>query len=199
MQRVPSPQRKAVVKHEVSVLGDDFDVNNYYNDNKTMSVELLTAADPDDDGLLSIATVGLSEVSLRKEDGSEFVTRVELCAGAPIDEKHWCNIVVSASFYIQRIGKPVVPGTVLENVIEEYFPGTDMPHVYLTVPFLWNDGHFPELVFEGLKINWLQCIAVSEAEKQFIYKKGSEAFEDLLAAQEVNILDSRRGSVSFLS
>jgi hypothetical protein len=193
MKRVPSLQRKAVVKHELSVFGREFDINNYYNDNKTLSIELLTVVD--DEGLVSIGTVGLSEIPLRNADGTEFVTRVELCAGAPEEEAHWPNIVVSAAFSIQRKGESVSPGTVVENIIGEYFPNTNLPHVYLTAPFLWGDESFPELLFSGLRVNWLQCVAISEAEKEFIYVNGDEAFEELLSEQGVNIFDKERDSV----
>lgn len=197
MKRVPSLQRKAVVKHELSIFGKNFDVNNYYNDNKTLSLELLTVADDLDDGLIAMGTVGLSETPLFNKDGTEFLTRVELCAGAPEDEEHWRNIVVSTAFYIQRIGKGVKPGDVIENIIGEYFPDANLPHVYLTAPFLWGEGSFPELIFSGLRINWLQCLAISESEKSFIYENGDEAFEELLSAQEVNIFDRGRSSVIF--
>ncbi|MNZ71486.1 Antitoxin YqcF [compost metagenome] len=151
----------------------------------------------DDEGLVSIGTVGLSEIPLRNADGAEFVTRVELCAGAPVEEAHWPNIVVSTAFSIQRMGKSVRPGTVVENIIDEYFPNTNLPHVYLTAPFLWGDGSFPELLFSGLRVNWLQCVAISEAEKEFIYVNGDEAFEELLSEQGVNIFDKERDSVVF--
>ncbi|VVM52017.1 suppressor of fused domain protein [Pseudomonas fluorescens] len=197
MNRVPSLQRKAVVKHELSVFGKEFDINNYYNDNKTLSIELLTVTDNLDEGLVAIGTVGLSETPLLNPDGTEFITRVELCAGAPVDESHWRNIVVSTAFYIQRMEQPVMPGDVVENIIDEYFPGTNLPHVYLTAPFLWGDGSFPELTFSDLKINWLQCMAISDSEKEFIYKNGDEAFEILLSEQGVNIFDRGRASVTF--
>ncbi|MCY1455122.1 Antitoxin YqcF [compost metagenome] len=114
-----------------------------------------------------------------------------------MEEAHWPNIVVSTAFSIQRMGKSVRPGTVVENIIDEYFPNTNLPHVYLTAPFLWGDGSFPELLFSGLRVNWLQCVAISEAEKEFIYVNGDEAFEELLSEQGVNIFDKERDSVVF--
>ncbi|MDH0744735.1 suppressor of fused domain protein [Pseudomonas sp. GD03842] len=199
MSRVPSKQRKAVVKHELSLFGRNFDVNNYYNDNKTLSVELVTVLDSDDEGMLSIATVGLSEVALQHSDAAEFMTRVELCAGVPVSEGHWCNFLASASFLIQRSRVCVMPGTVLDNVIAEYFPDAKLPHIYLTVPFLWKDGNFPELTFGDVRINWLQCIAISDSERDFISRHGSDAFEDLLVDQEANVMNPSRTPVSFQS
>ncbi|NAS99010.1 hypothetical protein CU664_12140 [Pseudomonas syringae pv. actinidifoliorum] len=196
MKRVPSPQRTAIVKHELSVFGkNDFRVNNYYNDNKTLSLELLTVPDEIDRGMISIGTVGLSETALRDDEGAEFITRVELCAGAPKDEKEWCNFVISTAFKILRTENAVMPGEVMENIIYEYFPDAKMPHIYLTVPFLWNEGHFPELLFSDVRVNWLQCIAIHDSEKNFIDEHGSAKFEDLLSKNDVNIFDKTRVSV----
>ncbi|MGN2438824.1 suppressor of fused domain protein [Pseudomonas syringae] len=66
----------------------------------------------------------------------------------------------------------------------------------ISIPFLWNDGHFEELLFADIQINWLQCFAIHETEKDFISKYGSDSFESLLTEQEINVLDMEREPVS---
>ncbi|MBC3950552.1 suppressor of fused domain protein [Pseudomonas sp. DOAB1069] len=83
----------------------------------------------------------------------------------------------------------------MENAVDEYCPRTKMPHLYLCVPFLWNDGHFEELIFDEVKINWLQCFATYDIEKKFIDKNGSDAFEDLMSIQETDVFDMERQPV----
>ncbi|MNY62145.1 Suppressor of fused protein (SUFU) [compost metagenome] len=85
-----------------------------------------------------------------------------------------------------------MPGVVIPYVFNDYLPDPRMPHIYLTVPFVWNDAHFPELRFSNLKVNWLQCISIYEDERVFINKFGGDAFDELLSEQEINTLDRNR-------
>ncbi|MFP3847617.1 suppressor of fused domain protein [Pseudomonas sp. W5-01] len=193
----PSEQRRAVAKHTLQVFKGELKVQVYHDDNRVLSVELLTTLDSVHKGVKSIGSIGLSEISLLDADGDEFGTRVELCAAALIPEIYWENAVASAAFFIQKRKEAVMPGDVVPNIFQDYLPDPIMPHIYLTVPYIWNDAHFPELSFKNLKINWLQCIAISEVERVFIEKFGGDAFDDLLSEQEINTLDAQRLPVKF--
>ncbi|TDV58065.1 suppressor of fused protein SUFU [Pseudomonas graminis] len=63
--------------------------------------------------------------------------------------------------------------------------------------YIWNNAHFPQLRFNNLKINWLQCIAIYEVERVFIEKFGGDAFDDLLSEQEINTLNAQSPPVKF--
>lgn len=102
---------------------------------------------------------------------------------------------MSAAFYIEQQRLPVVPGDVLDNIVSEYYPSTQMPHLYFSIPFLWNDGHFEELLFANLRVNWLQCFAIQESENKFVRTYGAEAFEGLLSDQKIDIFDVGRPAV----
>ncbi|WP_218188729.1 suppressor of fused domain protein [Pseudomonas sp. ABFPK] len=143
-------------------------------------------------GVKSLGTIGLSEVPLFAGDGEEFSTRVELCAGALTEETYWENAIASAAFFIRKSQRYVMPGDVIVDVFNDYLKAPKKPHMYLTIPFMWNDAHFPQLEFNSLKINWLQCIAIYEDERAFIEKFGGNVFDDLLSDQEINTLDPDR-------
>ncbi|ORL62997.1 suppressor of fused domain protein [Pseudomonas putida] len=194
---IPSEQCKAVAKHTLKIFGGELKVQAYYDDFKSLSIDLLTTRDSLHVGVKSIGTIGLSEIPLFDEDGEEFPTRIELCAGALTEEIFWENALASATFFIRKRQRAVMPGDVIAGIFNDYFKSPKMPHIYLTIPFMWNDSYFPQLVFSSLKINWLQCIAIYEEERLFIEKFGGDAFDDLLSDQEINTLDWNRLPVDF--
>lgn len=194
MKTPPSPHRKAVANHTLKMFQGTPVVHAYYDDAKVRSFSILTTNNSIEDGIKSIGTIGLSEIPLVDEDGKEFITRVELCSAVPISEELWDNIIASAAFYIEQRRLSVSPGDILENIVEDYYPNTKMPHLYFSIPFLWNDGHFEELLVSDLRVNWLQCFAIHESEKKFVQTHGFEAFEDLLSDQEIDIFDSERAA-----
>ncbi|MEX6664254.1 hypothetical protein [Pseudomonas sp. W2-17] len=99
----PSDQRRAVAKHALQVFKGELKVQVYYDDdNRALSVELLTTLDSVHKGVKSIGSIGLSEISLLDADGDEFGTRVELCAAALTPEIYRENAVASAAFSIQK-------------------------------------------------------------------------------------------------
>ncbi|HGY9626658.1 hypothetical protein WCE02_03685 [Pseudomonas juntendi] len=75
---VPSAQCKMVAKHALRVFGGQLKVQAYYDDARTLSIDLLTTLDSLHAGVKSIGTIGLSETPLLTTDGNEFGTRVEL-------------------------------------------------------------------------------------------------------------------------
>jgi hypothetical protein len=194
---IPSKQRRTVAKHALEVFKGELKVQVYYDDNKVLSVELLTTLDSVHKGIKSIGTIGLSEIPLLDSDGGEFVTRVKLCAAAVTSEIHWENAVASAALYIRKRRTAVVPGDVIPNIFNDYLSRPLMPHIYLAVPYIWNEAYFPELSYSNLKINLLQCIAIYDVEKEFIEQFGGDAFDDLLSEQEINTLDGNRLPVKF--
>ncbi len=193
---VPSIQAKAVAHHALNVFKGDLKVQAFHDEYRTTSIDILTTLDSVEKGLKSIGTIGLSETPLMEPDGTEFPTRVELCAIAIAKNTYWENVVASIAFHIKKNGVTVMPGDVIQNIMNDYLPDPRMPHIYLTIPFIWNDAHFPELEFPPLKINWLQCISIYDSELELIEKYGDDAFEQMLSDQEVDTLDSNRAPVT---
>lgn len=181
----------------MQVFGGELTVQAFLDEGEQRSIDILSTEDSVEPGVRSISTVGLSEHSLLHTDGTEFLTRVELCVGAPADQELWKNAVASAAFFMMQSRKIVAPGTVIEHIFSDYIEHPAMPHVYLTAPFLWGEQAFPELVFEGVRINWLQCMALYESERLYIASAGDSAFEDLLEEQNVDIFDLNRQAVKF--
>ncbi|MCW5116619.1 suppressor of fused domain protein [Burkholderia cenocepacia] len=189
-----SAGRKAVGRHALSVFDGMPKVQEYLHDDLPMAVDVLSVADSPDPDLVSYSTIGLFETALGGE--TELGTRVELCGAMPADIEHWPNVLAFAAFALMRSRWAVMPGGVLERYVAECYSDTLVPHLYLTAPFLWNDGHFKQLDLEsGEKVNWLQGIPISDAELEILRTRGDSEFEDLLEQADVDVFDLYRSSL----
>ncbi|HIE4197316.1 suppressor of fused domain protein [Burkholderia cenocepacia] len=189
-----SAGRKAVGRHALSVFDGMPKVQEYLHDDLPMAVDVLSVADSPDPDLVSYSTIGLFETALGGE--TELGTRVELCGAMPADIEHWPNVLAFAAFALMRSRWAVMPGGVVEGYVAECYSDTLVPHLYLTAPFLWNDGHFKQLDLEsGEKVNWLQGIPISDAELEILRTRGDSEFEDLLEQADVDVFDLYRSSL----
>ncbi|MBN5122323.1 suppressor of fused domain protein [Stenotrophomonas maltophilia] len=169
-------QHRAVAMHAIKVMGAEGrpKVQTFHDDHRLRSVDILTTFSSPEAGLKSISSIGLSDSYAL----------------------HWDNVVASTAFAILRDRAAVQPGSVIPDILRDYFPSTRMPHVYLVPPFFWNDARFPGLQFPPVAINWLQCIAIHESERQLVERIGGDAFDDLLQRHEVDVLDMHRAPVA---
>ncbi|MDN7936458.1 suppressor of fused domain protein [Burkholderia metallica] len=189
-----SADRKAVGRHALSVFGGKPKVQEYLHDDLPMAVDVLSVVDSPEPDLVSYSTIGLFETVLGNE--AELGTRVELCGAMPADIEQWPNVLASAVFALMRSRRAVMPGSVLEGYVAEYYSDTLVPHLYLTAPFLWSEGHFKQLELDsGVKVNWLQGIPISEAELEMLRARGESEFEDLLEQADVDVFDLYRASM----
>ena len=189
-----SADRKAVGRHALSVFGGKPKVQEYLHDDLPMAVDVLSVVDSPEPDLVSYSTIGLFETVLGNE--AELGTRVELCGAMPADIEQWPNVLASAVFALMRSRRAVMPGSVLEGYVAEYYSDTLVPHLYLTAPFLWSEGHFKQLELNGgVKVNWLQGMPISEAELEILRARGESEFEDLLEQADVDVFDLYRASM----
>ena len=193
-------QHRAVAMHAMKIMGGDArpKVQAFHDDRRQRSVDILTTPNAPEAGLKSISSIGLSDFALRHSNGRELDTRVELCACVPEERLHWDNLVASTAFAIMRDRAAVLPGSVIPDILLDYFPSSKMPHIYLVPPFSWREGRFAGLQLPPLAINWLQCIAIHESERRLIEQIGVDAFDDLLQRHEVDVFDMDRGALPAL-
>ncbi|WP_231852649.1 suppressor of fused domain protein [Bordetella petrii] len=190
-----SPQRKAVARHALAVFEGTPVVHAYRHDEIDLSIDILVVDDSPDDGLVSYSTVGLFETELRHGDGKPLPMRIELCAEAPQEQEFWGNILSTAAFGLMRDGHAALPGSALPDCVGEYYPDATVPHLYLCVPFSWQDGEFRRLELGGQIINWLQAFPISDAELAYLKTHGADAFEDLLLEHDPDLYDLERDSI----
>jgi len=191
----PSDHRKFVARHTEKIFQGKTEIRAYFNENETLSIDILTAEETVEKGIVSIGTIGLSETELFYSNRRKFPTRVELCAAIPIENILWKNCLATAAFILAKRQREILPGDILEKIYSEYYPDTKLPHLYLTYPFIWNEGHFTQAEFNNVKINWLQGIAIHDSEKNFIYNNSAKIFEKILLEKETDIFDLERDPV----
>lgn len=119
--------------------------------------------------------------------------RVEFVAVAQKEYELFPNILSTCCFHIINSHYACYPGVVYPNVIKLFYPEFNMKHLMLTNPYTW-DSEFT-LDMGDCIVTWLEALPISDSEYEYIREHGSDAFEDYLEQQEVDLLDLNRPSV----
>lgn len=182
--------RQAIARHVMTLFDGMPKSRPFTRDARELAV--LSVADAPDEEVVSYSTAGLCEVAL---DTGGFDTRIELCGAMPDDVAHWPEILAAAAFELAAAASPVRPGVVVRDVVARFHPKTTVPHLYLSIPFIWNDGEFPECRVDDTRINWLQCFPVSDDEARLAGELGADGFESRLDEADIDTYDLRRKSL----
>lgn len=183
---------KQIARHTLRLFDGKPKVQQYLHDTINLSIDILSVNDSPEVGITSYSTIGLFKTILSKGN-KPFETRIELCGAMPSSEECWGNIMASVSFALMRSKQIILPGSVMENYVSGYYPDTTVPHLYFTIPYLWNDNYFEELTLhDKIKVNWLQCISISESELRLLQTLGSKNFEDKLQQADIDLFDLNR-------
>ena len=166
-------------------------VSKYWDDENVSSVDLLTAVRPDED-IISYSTIGLSDHSIDYNvDGTPL--RVEIVGACAAKFDQYSNLLATCAFYIINSKFSIFHGKIFQDMIEMYFPASQMKHVLFVSPFLWED--LKTLVFPDKKVAWLMAVPISENEYLFAQEKGTEMLEELFEQKEIQIFDIERKSI----
>ena len=153
-------------------------------------IQVLKTSHPD--GVTYLGSIG---GFLRQMQASFFVERklrVELISAVSSGyEDLMSSVIVSL---VSRMGDPTCeykPETIIPNVIS--LDGSEMKHVYLCDPFLWENG-LPSISVDGYTIAFLHVLPISDAEVRYLTEFGSQEFEKMLEARNVAYYDLGRSS-----
>jgi len=167
----------------------------YWDNDKTLSIDILDVEDPINKLVKFYCTIGVSDspnlINLKEEKQN---IPVEILFSAYSKFKKAPNILASSSFYLMKNRWYIQPGTVFKDIVNDYYPTSEMKHLLFTRPFLWYDK-LSELQLETKKINWLFMIPVSQKELEYKLNKNTEKLENLLQEKEIDIFDLERRSV----
>lgn len=146
-----------------------------------------------DIGLSTYSTIGLSEYPIAIADKQGREIRVEFIGMCGSDFTEFPNILASCAFNIIKDHYSCAPGMVNLNVIDEYYSGLEMRHIYYTIPSYWDNlqGH---LIGDHI-VNWLFAIPISDNELNYLNENGIEAFEELLENSNTEVYDIYRRSI----
>ncbi|CRK84568.1 suppressor of fused domain protein [Neobacillus massiliamazoniensis] len=178
-----SEENKVIARTALNAFEGKPKVFKYWDDNNISSVDILSCEDRNFEGILSYATLGLSDFSIGYE-GNRIPLRAELVGAS--DFECFPNII-NSKFECSL-------GTIFKGVIEMYLPDRHMKHILFLSPFLW-ENKLKTIKFEKKQVAWLMAIPISEEEKNYADKNGLKALEELFDENQINIFDLERTSV----
>lgn len=186
-----SEENRQLARYLRGAIGGKVSVAKYWDREEVSSVDVLRAEDAPDPGIITFATLGLSDhdVELTLPEGP---LRVELVMTAHESFEDTPNILSTCAFNIINSGFRIAPGIVHPDVVAMYRPGVIARHIFYVSPFLvpLETQRLP-----GKVVTWLQAVPISEAEARYHAEHGAEALEDALEAAEADVYDLDRESV----
>lgn len=141
--------------------------------------------------MISYATIGLSEYEINLFNNKKRL-RVELLGACDEKEKFFANILATTALKIMQ-NKKCSYGDIIQNVISEYKADSEMKHIYLTNPFLWEG--FETLEFSDRFVTWLLIVPISDKEKDYAIENGWEALEKKFEEHNIDIFNLKRKSI----
>lgn len=182
---------KIIAKKELEMFGGQPKVIRFFDENEKKKIDILISLNRPESGLQSCGTIGLSKTDINLKNDSKYL-RIELLGVCDIQEEIFPNIISTVSFDIMDKGECNY-GDIIENIIELYVKNSQMKHVFLTAPFLWENAKI--LHFEDKNVAWLLVVPISEKEREYADKNGIEALEDLFEEKSIDIYNIYRKSV----
>lgn len=183
--------KKIIAKKEVEIIGGNPKIFCYWDEDKIKHVDILSCVDRPYTGISSYGTIGLSDYDIGMVCNDKKL-RIELLGACDKKYDYFVNMLCSTAFEIINRGSCDY-GHVISNIPAEYFGVSEMQHIYLMNPFLW-DG-FDSMDFEDKTIAWLFIVPISNEENNYLLHNGWQALEEKFAEESIDIFNLNRKSV----
>lgn len=187
--KVVTENDKIVAKKALSFFDGKPVVYNYANADETKEIDIMHCDNKPYDGMLSISTLGLWKTDIGSTAGGKPL-RVELLGACDIRDECFGNILSTASFLVMDY-KHASPGTIIPDIVSMFVPNSDMKHILLTYPFVWDVPSYT-LALEDMVVTWLMAVPISDEEREYCNKYGLDALEDVFEEKRIDILDLYR-------
>ena len=198
---MPSDFEKAVLAYEQQRLGRFTRVTAHKSADDAITIPVATAPDSPESGLTTVATIGLSQHDNGLTNAARRPLRVELLATGRSEYEFLADGLANAALNVASGEDQARPGLVCPGVFGGYAPNVTTPHGLLWFPFPWGQ-RFEGMEQDGLSIEWLLVIAISQSEMDFIaangpgYKgAGVEKLIDAFERERADVWDFTRPSV----
>jgi len=185
-----SEENKAVARYVERVFGGSASFREYLNEDETLRIDVLKAANAPQPGIASYCTLGLSDHSIDLWVETKPL-RVELATALGDSDNVGANIVSTCAFEAITSKAEITPGYILPNVVALYRPNGPMLHAILLPPNLWSLETQP---FDAKIVTFLQVVPISDAERELAEQEGSDALEDLFEQAQIDLFDLDRAS-----
>lgn len=171
-----------------------------YTDKKGNKIEIFQIKNIIEKGINIFATIGVNEhnIDLKINNldlGVEFIalSNKSFNQNSNIDSKI-PDILTTCSSCIKNSKYKCYPGAIFLDVIEYFYPNTDMKHILFTnlLPYMKD---LKTLYLEDKVISWLLAVPISEEEYKYSLQHSIEELEILLEKHQVDIANLDRKSV----
>lgn len=185
-------ENKIIAKSISKQFGGKPSVFKYWDDKNINNIDILMTEDRTYQGVTACSTIGLSDYSI-DYSVDEKPLGIEIVGASESGLKKFPNILSTCAFNNINTKLTIFYGEIFEDIINMYYPDSDMEHVLFTSPFLRWD--LKSMDFQAKKVAWLLAVPISEKEFQFAKREGTEALEDLFEQKDTDIFDIRRKSL----
>jgi len=159
----------------------------YDDDARTTRIPIFTSESTD--GVVA-ATIGIMDMNQSKKPLLEL--RAELMVRSRSNDPVVCNVLSTLAFYLLKDKWQANPGTIFENMVSMYLPETDLPHIFFTAPFEWEE--WGKVTLSDRVIHPLLAIPVSNAEADLVTKNSGQDLEALWNSCRTDVFNWSRAS-----
>lgn len=186
-----SSDNKALAVYLRSMIGGRPTVTQFWDDARHASIDIMHVENAPNQGISTVATLGLSETAIGLESGGKSL-RVEMLMSYRTSQNDGENILSTCAFNVINSAMAINPGAIFPRVLELYRPHGEMKHILFSSPYLWD---LQTQDFANKKVAWLVAIPISDAEYELALSEGSDALETLLEQHDADVFDLDRESV----
>lgn len=182
---------KIIAKTEVDFLGGSPCVQRFWNEQNIKSIDILKCTDAPQMGVKTCATIGLNATNIGLVSDRKSL-RVEILGVSDIKISVLENIVATTAFEIMDV-KKCFPGYMIKNIINQYISNTEMKHVLITNPFLWENAN--SISVDEQIIAWLLIVPISDNEFYYAEENGYDELENIFEKENIDVFNLYRKSV----
>lgn len=185
--------KKQIFQYLHKIIGFAPKVCSFYDDNETSEIDIYIGIDRPDFGITTYSTIGLSDYPIGMVTQAGKQIRVEFIAICNSKDVGFPSAIANCAFNIMNDKYSCSPGTVYSDILSAYFDNIDMKHILFTTPYPWENLHGIEN--DDKEIMWLLAVPISDNEFLYLKENGSDALEELLEKNNIDIFDINRKSV----
>lgn len=186
-----NPKNKIIAKNVFQIFKTQPKVFKYGNDDNTKTVDIVICDNSPYDSVSSYSTIGLYNTNIGLSSNDKPI-RTELLGACDMQIEEFENIISTAAFEIMD-RQCAYPGFVIDNIVSMYIGNSDMKHLLLTYPFLWDNTD--SMSFDDFTLAFLMLITISEREKEYCNENGLDALETIFEEYQIDVFDIYRKSV----
>jgi hypothetical protein len=161
----------------------------HWDQREQNSVDIASCEDSPVSGVTAVGTLGLSDHDLGLGK-----VRVELVGAFPSTFSFAPNVAASCAFNGFKDGVPIRPDAIHPDILSIYFANTQLPHIMMVDPFLWQNGP-KTLDCDGLQIAWLMMVPIAESERRFASYEGAATLTALFEREQIDVFDLERSAI----